>query len=618
MPTGLFLVRMAAAGRYRHRERAPLAAAVGAALAVGLPRPGPPPSTPPRDPGAGGGDVVRAAPARHGGLARRPRRPARHPALVRGRRDGRPLLRTAFASATVLVVTGVYQSWRGLGSWPALTETTYGRLLLAKLAGWPCCWPAAGGLHGGGRGGAVGGGGRLPVPSVQPAQPGQPGQPGRWVLPGPSGPPGRPGRWCGGLVERGGRGDGRAASAYVSGCRSRWADLRHGRRSGPEPMAPERGSSEPESSDPGRSEPGGTGSWVVRAGGTGSWVVRAGGTGSWVVRAGDVRAGAVGAWVVRAGAVGAGAVRVGAVRRRGRPASRAAPVRSGRGRRRGRRPVVTTVLTSTVPGRAADEAARAVPAGGVLPASVTTIPSTSAPPAGAPSRSPWTPVAPATTRCRPSSSAPTAAWPPYPNCASPSPSPTRGVGPIDAELGRPRRLLERQLPHLPSRHLDDEDDGPRVGDRPGRARRGGFGSSGDGQAKNRRCRRSTTPPRRTPVPPVTRARTPALPRTQYPYSRFARAGCLGPAAPDRPRPRIRRTPSAQTPQTAPHTPLTRNIGRMVSRSREGPPQLAREDGATGPAEDHGGQRVRHPGGHRRQQRLAHSRLGARRPESRPG
>ncbi|MEU9380347.1 copper resistance protein CopC [Streptomyces sp. NPDC048279] len=42
--------------------------------------------------------------------------------------------RVAFASVTVLVVTGVYQSWRGLGSWQALTDTTYGRLLLVKLA----------------------------------------------------------------------------------------------------------------------------------------------------------------------------------------------------------------------------------------------------------------------------------------------------------------------------------------------------------------------------------------------------------------------------------------------------------------------------------------------------
>ncbi|MEU4034056.1 copper resistance protein CopC [Streptomyces collinus] len=42
--------------------------------------------------------------------------------------------RLAFASVTVLVVTGVYQSWRGLGSWQALTGTPYGRLLLAKLA----------------------------------------------------------------------------------------------------------------------------------------------------------------------------------------------------------------------------------------------------------------------------------------------------------------------------------------------------------------------------------------------------------------------------------------------------------------------------------------------------
>ncbi|MGW2742885.1 copper resistance CopC/CopD family protein [Streptomyces sp. NPDC001450] len=41
--------------------------------------------------------------------------------------------RLAFASVTVLVATGVYQSWRGLGSWQALTDTTYGRLLLAKL-----------------------------------------------------------------------------------------------------------------------------------------------------------------------------------------------------------------------------------------------------------------------------------------------------------------------------------------------------------------------------------------------------------------------------------------------------------------------------------------------------
>ncbi|MES5819028.1 copper resistance protein CopC [Streptomyces sp. RG80] len=39
----------------------------------------------------------------------------------------------AFASVTVLAVTGVYQSWRGLGSWSALTDTTYGRLLVVKL-----------------------------------------------------------------------------------------------------------------------------------------------------------------------------------------------------------------------------------------------------------------------------------------------------------------------------------------------------------------------------------------------------------------------------------------------------------------------------------------------------
>ncbi|MEU9572231.1 copper resistance protein CopC [Streptomyces massasporeus] len=43
--------------------------------------------------------------------------------------------RIAFAAVTVLAVTGVYQSWRGLGSLSALSGTSYGRLLLAKLAG---------------------------------------------------------------------------------------------------------------------------------------------------------------------------------------------------------------------------------------------------------------------------------------------------------------------------------------------------------------------------------------------------------------------------------------------------------------------------------------------------
>lgn len=41
--------------------------------------------------------------------------------------------RLAFGCVTVLVVTGVYQSWRGLGSLSALTDSTYGRLLLLKL-----------------------------------------------------------------------------------------------------------------------------------------------------------------------------------------------------------------------------------------------------------------------------------------------------------------------------------------------------------------------------------------------------------------------------------------------------------------------------------------------------
>ncbi|MFB7262958.1 copper resistance CopC/CopD family protein [Streptomyces nojiriensis] len=41
--------------------------------------------------------------------------------------------RVAFVSVLVLAVTGVYQSWRQLGSWSALTGTDYGQLLLLKI-----------------------------------------------------------------------------------------------------------------------------------------------------------------------------------------------------------------------------------------------------------------------------------------------------------------------------------------------------------------------------------------------------------------------------------------------------------------------------------------------------
>ncbi|MFJ2824886.1 copper resistance protein CopC [Streptomyces toxytricini] len=40
--------------------------------------------------------------------------------------------RTAFAAVVVLAATGAYQSWRQLGSWQALTGTSYGRLLIIK------------------------------------------------------------------------------------------------------------------------------------------------------------------------------------------------------------------------------------------------------------------------------------------------------------------------------------------------------------------------------------------------------------------------------------------------------------------------------------------------------
>ncbi|MFF3618102.1 copper resistance CopC/CopD family protein [Streptomyces sp. NPDC002467] len=41
--------------------------------------------------------------------------------------------KVAFVSVLALAVTGVYQSWRQIGSWSALTGTDYGRLLLLKV-----------------------------------------------------------------------------------------------------------------------------------------------------------------------------------------------------------------------------------------------------------------------------------------------------------------------------------------------------------------------------------------------------------------------------------------------------------------------------------------------------
>ncbi|MFF3455688.1 copper resistance protein CopC [Streptomyces sp. NPDC002730] len=46
----------------------------------------------------------------------------------------RSFSKVAFGSVMVLAATGIYQSWRQVGSWSALTGTTYGQLLLAKVA----------------------------------------------------------------------------------------------------------------------------------------------------------------------------------------------------------------------------------------------------------------------------------------------------------------------------------------------------------------------------------------------------------------------------------------------------------------------------------------------------
>ncbi|TMU93662.1 copper resistance protein CopC [Streptomyces sp. DASNCL29] len=50
-----------------------------------------------------------------------------------GRAAVRRFSRLALGSVVALVVTGLYQSWRQVGSWGALTDTEYGRWLLVKV-----------------------------------------------------------------------------------------------------------------------------------------------------------------------------------------------------------------------------------------------------------------------------------------------------------------------------------------------------------------------------------------------------------------------------------------------------------------------------------------------------
>jgi copper transport protein len=42
--------------------------------------------------------------------------------------------KVAYVSVTTLAITGTYQAWLGVGSWRALADTTYGRLVLLKVA----------------------------------------------------------------------------------------------------------------------------------------------------------------------------------------------------------------------------------------------------------------------------------------------------------------------------------------------------------------------------------------------------------------------------------------------------------------------------------------------------
>lgn len=86
-----------------------------------------------------------------GGLAmlativlRRPRAPGARLAASRAERQGRKATAEAVQAVErfsplalgcvgAILVTGTYQAWRGVGTWPALVDTVYGRLLLIKI-----------------------------------------------------------------------------------------------------------------------------------------------------------------------------------------------------------------------------------------------------------------------------------------------------------------------------------------------------------------------------------------------------------------------------------------------------------------------------------------------------
>jgi copper transport protein len=291
VPVALFLVR--AARVYRHRTRTAPAAATGTALAVGLAL------TWAAAEHASAGTQVPVAMASAvlhllatavwlGGLAALL-------ATLRSAPDAGTVARfsrTAFASVTVLVVTGVYQSWRGLGSWQALTGSTYGRLLLGKVVLVAVLLAAAAVSR----------------------------------------------RWTAALVTG-------AARAVPEPERER-ADARVPEPAGgppaprpPEPTPSERGPSEPGHCEPWPCEPG-----PSEPGPSRSRPCAPQQSDPKPPPAGDVHRRGLRRSVLAEAVVAAVVL------------------------------VVTTVLTGTQPGRAADEAARAVPAGGVLPASVTTIP----------------------------------------------------------------------------------------------------------------------------------------------------------------------------------------------------------------------------------------------------
>ncbi|MGW5132310.1 copper resistance protein CopC [Streptomyces sp. NPDC004135] len=230
--------------------------------------------------------------------------------------------RVAFTSVAVLAVTGLYQSWRGLGSLSALTGTSYGRLLLAKLAAVSLLLLAAGHAR---RWTA-----RIAAPTAPAARTAAAAAPARTAVPLRVAQPVGAHAVASGPATTGASATG-AADAGPGGAESRDTKSRDAASAGP---------------DSGRAGPEGSGSPAGRAPAPGG----EGGEGG----AADTSSGEPGDPEARRRGLRRSVLVEVAV---------AAVVLA-----------ITTVLTGTLPGRAEAEAARQAPAGALPPTAQVTVP----------------------------------------------------------------------------------------------------------------------------------------------------------------------------------------------------------------------------------------------------